>query len=72
MTEPFRYRLILGKYPVIKVEPSLTRIYLTLQVKNKLFLTTECPLTSDVRLGDLLTLYTEVLSNAVPQVPPKQ
>jgi hypothetical protein len=57
-----RHQLILGKLPVIEVIRGLTNQTIILSIADKYFLRTTCPLTSDVKVGDLLTLYTEVLA----------
>lgn len=58
----FRFRLILGKFPIIKIEPGLGEKIVTLRINEGISLTAGCPLSSDVRIGDILTLYTEVLA----------
>lgn len=66
MPNPFptrlRHQLILTKLPVIEVTRGLTDQTIVLSIQDKVFLRTTCPLTSDVKVGDLLTLYTEVLA----------
>lgn len=56
-----RYQLNLGKYPVIEVTPNQTNQTVVLDMQNKMFIRMAAPLTADVRVGDLLTIYTEVL-----------
>lgn len=51
----------MGKFPVIEIKRNINHFDVTLDIQGKLFLTFPVPLTSDVRIGDLLTLYTEVL-----------
>ena len=58
----FRYRLILGKYPITKVEPVAGGIRIKVRVSEGVSFDTIVPTSADVRLGDLLTLYTEVLT----------
>lgn len=56
-----RYQLNLGKYPVIEVTPKETSISVVIDMQNKMFIRMAAPLNADIRIGDLLTLYTEVL-----------
>lgn len=60
-----RHRIILGKYPVVDIKPGLTAIFVTINL-GPITCVTTVPPNSDVKLGDLLTLYTEVLA-----IPPK-
>lgn len=55
-----RYQLILGKFPVVEINDHV--IVLRISDSPPLFIRTTVPANTDVRLGDLLTLYTEVLS----------
>jgi len=61
-----RYQLILGKFPVTQVKRGLTNLELVLDLGKGLYLITHAPDTADVRQGDLLTLYTEVLAKDHP------
>jgi len=67
----FRHRLILSKAPVIEVTPGPLHQTIILDVGGNLFLRTTAPNSSEVIVGDVLTLYTEVLvkdnSNAQPR-----
>ena len=56
-----RYQLRLGKYPVIEVTPNEKNLVVVIDMQNKMFIRMGAPLTADVRVGDLLSLYTEVL-----------
>jgi hypothetical protein len=56
-----RLKLVLGKYPVVRIQKSPTGLFFALQLQNDVKLVCEVPATVDVREGDLLTLYTEVL-----------
>jgi hypothetical protein len=56
-----RHLLILGKFPIVEITRSFAYFIIVLDLGNSHFIRTTCPLTSDVRKGDLLTLYTEVL-----------
>lgn len=56
-----RYQLNLGKFPVTEVTTGPNNLTVVIDMQNKFFLRLACPLTADVRVGDLLTLYTEVL-----------
>lgn len=57
-----RHQLILGKFPIVEITRGLTSYTIVLAAQDKLFIRTTCPLTSDVKVGDLLTMYTEVLA----------
>lgn len=52
-----RFVLVLGKFPVVK----LTHRKMTLKLGGTTEMTVNIPPHADVRDGDLLTLYTEVL-----------
>ena len=56
-----RYVLILGKHPIIEAKQGKYGWNLTIEIQDKLFLRTTAPHEADIRVGDLLTLYTEVL-----------
>jgi hypothetical protein len=62
-----RMRLILGKYPVVRIEKSPNGLYFALQLQEGIKYVVEVPATVDIREGDLLTLYTEVLCNPLKQ-----
>ena len=57
-----RHQLILGKFRVIEITRAAHNLILVLDLGNSHYIRTTCPLTSDVRLSDYLTLYTEVLA----------
>jgi len=60
-----RHKLVLGRFPVVGVQRSSAGFKFALQLPGiKLIL--EVPPSSDVREGDLLTLYTEVLAHGRP------
>jgi hypothetical protein len=59
-----RHRLILGKFQVIKVDKGLSGIRFELNMGNAVSMKVDCPVSSDVRVGDWLTLYTDVAANA--------
>ena len=65
MTEPLRYRLILGKYRVLKVDRTTFICTITVDLIGAR-LQADVPINSDVKEGDILTLYTEILTNANP------
>ena len=68
-----RLRLILGKYRVTKVAKDALGILFVLDLTNSVRITFDSiPPYADVREGDLLTLYTEVLTNDNPQQTPIQ
>jgi hypothetical protein len=66
-----RHRLVLGKFPVIAVERTAFGFKFVLQLPG-IKLVLEVPPSSDVREGDILTLYTEVLAHAKSSKPPIQ
>lgn len=62
-----RYQLILGKFPIVKIEKDqLGNVQASIRISKDTFMIIGPPPNSDVREGDLLTLYTEVLVNAKP------
>jgi hypothetical protein len=61
-----RYKLMLGKFPVREVRKSPTGFVFLLDMLQGVKLAVEVPAHADVREGDWLTLYTEVLTNAQP------
>ena len=66
-----RYRIILGKFPVTKVDKGLTGCRMVVKLPGSVSLTADMPVNADVKIGDLLTFYTEVL-RAEPSQPPIQ
>ena len=60
-----RYKLIIGKFPVTRVGPieGVFKIAIALPGATLIF---TAPKTADVREGDLLTMYTEVLADVKP------
>jgi len=63
-----RFKLVLGKYPVLRVrEPVLGIKQFSIRI-NEITLIIDAPHDADVREGDLLSLYTEV-AIAIPQKP---
>lgn len=73
-TDKVRLRLVLGKYQVKKVSNGVIvqGQLITLDLGNSVTMTADCPINSDTQVGDYLTLYTEVLSDAQPSKPPVQ
>lgn len=68
MPQP-RLKLLLGKYPVIRVERTATGFRAALNLgagRDGFKMIIDCPVNADIREGDLLTLYTEIYSNAKP------
>lgn len=61
-----RYKLVLAKLPVTKVEKVPTGYRFALDMLNGVKLVVDAPMHADIREGDLLTLYTEVLAHAQP------
>jgi hypothetical protein len=53
----YRFRCVLGKFPVVRVSDS----YFVLKLGGTTEMRITRPPRSDIRDGDLLTLYTEVL-----------
>lgn len=59
---PIRYKLIIGKYPVVQIEREADGLACALQFPAGIkFVFKGIPPMADLREGDLLTLYTEVL-----------
>ena len=67
-----RYKLILGKFRVGRVEKVGTCIRFNLEFPGLGNLIIDAAPDADVRDGDLLTLYTEILANAKSSEPPIQ
>lgn len=65
-----RYKLVLGKYPIARVEKTLTGFAFAIQLPNNVKFIVSAPPHADVKEGDLLTLYTEILSDAPVIKPP--
>lgn len=59
-----RHRLILGKYQVTSVETGLTGLRFSVNFGNSVVVKIDSPVNSDVRVGDWLTFYTEVMAHA--------
>ncbi len=55
-----RFRLVLGKFRVVRTDD----LRFTLKLGGTTEMTVIRPWNADIREGDLLTLYTEVLINA--------
>lgn len=64
-----RYILTLGKVQVTKVEKGLSGQRIHVDFGNSIIGKFEAPANADVKLGDKLTLYTEVLTNAFADKP---
>lgn len=68
-----RYVLTLGKMQVVKVDKgTLGQKVKVMLFGNLVSATFEAPAYADIREGDILTCYTEVLTNAHADKPPKQ
>jgi hypothetical protein len=63
MTQHIRLKLILGKFPVRHI--SVDRI-MTIRLPSLGIMQVPLPPSADVREGDLLTIYTEILTHAKP------
>lgn len=66
-----KFRLIanLGRIQVVRVDKGLSGTKFTVQFVNdtRLKFTAELPIVADIQVGDLLTLYTEVLADEFPR-----
>ena len=67
-----RYVLVLGKVQVIKIDKGTTGQKITVDMSKGVTAMFDCPPRADVRLGDYLTIYTEVLVDAEPTHPSVQ
>lgn len=65
MTDKFRLQLNLGKYTVTKVEGKTITVFMGGTTTMQFIV----PDHADVRLGDILTFYTEVLTKDFPYAP---
>lgn len=72
--ERVRLKLLLGKFPVTKIDkdPLGPGFIFVLALPNSINMTVTVPAQADVREGDLLSVYTEVLTHANPQSTPIQ
>ena len=68
--ERYRLRLVLGKFRVTSVSSGLTGTQLKINLDGAVTMVVDAPIQADVKLGDILTLYTEVLSKEIPNAPP--
>ncbi len=66
-----RYKIVLGKFQVTRVIEKRGLLEFSIELPSLGQLICTGP-KADVREGDLLTLYTEILSHAKPIEPPKQ
>lgn len=57
-----RLQLILGKFPIVEISQN----HFVISIKDKFGLRVTRPPNCDLRPGDLLTLYTEVLTEEKP------
>lgn len=71
-TKKPRYKLVLGKYPIAKITEREGILRVDVQLNGPVMFTFYVGKYADVREGDLLTLYTEVLANAQPVEAPIQ
>lgn len=70
--DSMRLRLVLGKFQVSKVDKGLAGLAMTIDLGGGVKIRCDIPVSADVRVGDLLTFYTEVLadlSNPNPMTP---
>jgi hypothetical protein len=63
-----RYKLVLGKYPITRVEKTHLGFDFCIQLPNGVKMIVSAPPSADVKEGDILTLYTEVLANAAASI----
>ena len=71
MEDRLRYKLILGKFLVRRVVQKGQSLEFSIELPGLGQLICTGPL-ADVKEGDLLTLYTEILANAKPSETPIQ
>jgi hypothetical protein len=64
MKKPVRLKLLLGKLRVLRVARAPHGYTFTIEFPGLGFLSVPVPTTADVREGDVLAIYTEVLTNA--------
>ena len=57
-----RYILTLGKGKVLSISKFLTYQEVLVDIQGQVQFRTQAPYTADIREGDMLTLYTEVLA----------
>ena len=69
-----KMRLIvnLGKYQIVNVIKGTWGVKFTIQLPNNVKLIADLPVPADIRVGDIQTLYTEVLADAIPSGTPVQ
>ena len=70
--EALRLIVNLGKYRVTKVDKGSLGTSFTIALPNNVTLKADLPYHADVRIGDIQTLYTEVLADAFPSDAPIQ
>jgi len=62
----------LGKYQIVKVDKGMIGTSFTIALPNNVTIRADLPYQADVHIGDVLTLYTEVLAHALPTDAPIQ
>lgn len=67
-----RLKLILGKHKVVRIVEREGILKVDVQLNGPVMFTFYVTNHADIREGDLLTLYTEVLTHANPLTPPIQ
>lgn len=70
-TDRIRYKLVLGKFQVTRILERGEFLEFNIHLPGLGHLICTGP-KADVKEGDLLTLYTEILANAKPSEPPVQ
>jgi hypothetical protein len=61
-----RLKLVFGKFPVVKAEHGQWGTKFVIMLPHGITLHADANVPTDVQVGDLLTLYTEVLADAKP------
>jgi len=64
-----RYKLVLGKFMVNRIEPASVGFKMSIQLPGLGYMICPIPFPADVREGDLITLYTEILGAATQPTP---
>jgi hypothetical protein len=64
-----RLKVIFGKFPVVAVDQGYLGVRFTLQMPGGKIIS-DLAVQADVRVGDLLTVYTEVLADDKPRAKP--
>jgi hypothetical protein len=68
--KPLRHVLVLGKFQVKSVSLGTTGVKMAIDLGRGITMNADIPFPVDVKVGDRLTFYTEVLGNANALPPP--